>query len=200
MTYIMQFDGLFRRFSEERYPTEPSGLLCFGWLVSRDEIIIAQGHGVFARHKGASSNVAEYLALIEGLDAMGDMGLENETIRVSGDAKSVIDQMLGYSSVNSETIRPLYTRARQLAKGFDHIQWVWTPRKYNRAADWLSRRAMRQFSSDRRTYQAVLKAAKKNSGRFRSSTRLLPLIDLRIYQPFSQIELPSRRSAFLPVF
>ena len=200
MAYTMQFDGLFRRFSEDHYPAELSGLLCFGWLVYRDELIIAQGHGAFVRHKGASSNAAEYLALIEGLDAMSDMGIDHENILVSGDAKSIIDQMLGFASVSSEAIRPLYIQARRLADDFYNLQWVWTPRKNNRAADWLSRRAMRQISADRRVYLTAVKAMKKGSGRWQRSARLLPLIDLRIYQPASQIVMAGRSPAFLPVF
>lgn len=200
MTYIMRFDGLYRRFQDERRPNDTAGLLCFGWLIYRNEVVIAQGHGVFARNKGASSNVAEYVALVEGLDAMGDLGLEDQSIKVFGDAKSVIDQMVGIASVSSETIWPLYMHARQLANHFPNINWGWTPRRFNKAADSLTRRAMRQIHSDQRTYQTALKAAKNDSGRWRQSAKLLPLIDLRIYQPAYQVGLVSGNPSFLPVF
>ena len=183
--YTLRFDGLFRSFSITNVTNDSAGFLCYGWLISRQETLIAQGHGVFARCKDASSNVAEYLALIEGLDAMCDLGLEDEPIKIFGDAKSIIDQMNGLAGVSSESIWPLYLRARQLSKRFINLKWIWTPRKNNKAADWLTRRAMRQIRSDQRSYQAALKAALTHNGNQRRSTRLLPLIDLRIFQPLS---------------
>jgi ribonuclease HI len=183
--YTLRFDGLFRSFSGTNVPKDSAGFLCYGWLICRQDVLIAQGHGVFARGKDASSNVAEYLALIEGLDALCDLGLEDEQIKVFGDAKSIIDQMNGYAGVSSESIWPLYLRARQLSKRFINLKWIWTPRKNNKAADWLTRRAMRQIRCDQRSYQAALRSAQTQTGNKRRSTRLLPLIDLRIFQPVS---------------
>jgi ribonuclease HI len=183
--YTLRFDGLFRSFNSTNFTNESAGFLCYGWLISRQDVLIAQGHGVFARCKDASSNVAEYLALIEGLDALSDLGLEDEPIKIFGDAKSIIDQMNGYAGVSSESIWPLYLRARQLSKRFINLKWIWIPRKNNKAADWLTRRAMRQIRCDQRSYQAALRSAQTQTGNKRRSTRLLPLIDLRIFQPVS---------------
>jgi ribonuclease HI len=183
--YTLRFDGLFRSFNSASIPNDSAGFLCYGWLISRQDVLIAQGHGVFARCKDASSNVAEYLALIEGLDAMSDLGLEDEPIKIFGDAKSIIDQMNGLAGVSSESIWPLYLRARQLSKRFINLKWIWTPRKNNKAADWLTRRAMRQIRCDQRSYQAALRAAMSQTSNKRRSGRLLPLIDLRIFQPVS---------------
>ena len=49
----------------------------------------------------AGSNAAEYLALIEGLEALEDLRIGNEPVEVRGDAKCVIDQMLGHAAVSS---------------------------------------------------------------------------------------------------
>ena len=183
--YTLRFDGLFRSFNSTNVTNQSAGFLCYGWLISRQDVLIAQGHGVFARCNNASSNVAEYLALIEGLDALSDLGLEDEPIKIFGDAKSIIDQMNGYAGVSSESIWPLYLRARQLSKRFINLKWIWIPRKNNKAADWLTRRAMRQIRCDQRSYQAALRSAQTQTGNKRRSTRLLPLIDLRIFQPVS---------------
>lgn len=185
MQYALRFDGLFRSFYGSSNSRDSAGFLCYGWLICRNDVVIAQGHGVFARSQDASSNVAEYLALIEGLDALGDLGLEDQSVKVFGDAKSVIDQMIGIASVSSEAIWPLYMRARQLSRRFINLKWVWTPRKNNKAADWLTRRAMQQIRSDQRSYQAALKAASNGSGNKRYPCKLLPIIDLRIFQPAS---------------
>lgn len=195
--YTLRFDGLFRSFSITNLTNDSAGFLCYGWLISRQDTLIAQGHGVFARCKDASSNVAEYLALIEGLDALCDLGLEDKPIKIFGDAKSIIDQMNGQAGVSSESIWPLYLRARQLSKRFINLKWIWTPRKNNKAADWLTRRAMRQIRCDQRSYQAALKAALTHNGNQRRSTRLLPLIDLRIFQPLSPVS--SASGSFTPL-
>lgn len=195
--YTLRFDGLYRSFTGGNDTNDTAGFLCYGWLITRGNVVIAQGHGVFARCKDASVNAAEYLALIEGLDALRDLGLEYEPIKIFGDAKSIIDQMNGVAGVNSEAIWPLYLRARQMSKRFIKIRWIWTPRKNNKAADWLTRRAMHQVRNDQHSYQAALRAVRTNSGSKRGSTKLLPLIDLRIFQPVSRAAITGE--VFIPL-
>lgn len=198
--FTLRFDGLYRSFNGTNESRDKAGFLCYGWLISRAEVVIGQGHGVFIRCRDASSNVAEYVALIEGLDALSDLGLVDDQIKIFGDAKSVIDQMNGMASVSSEAIWPLYMRARQLSTRFFKIRWIWTPRKNNKAADWLTRRAMRQIHNDQRSYQAAIKAARNGTGKFKNSTKLMPLIDLRIFQPTPAGEGAAPTSGFLPIF
>ncbi len=198
--YTMRFDGLYRSFDGSSESSSKAGFLCYGWLIARDDQVIGQGHGVFARCQDASSNVAEYVALIEGLDALADLGLADDLIKIFGDAKSVIDQMNGMASVSSEAIWPLYMRARQLSTQFIKLKWIWTPRKNNKAADLLTRRAMRQIRSDQRSYQAAVRAARNGSGNIKRSTKLLPLIDLRIFQPAARTDSVQPGLACLPNF
>ncbi len=161
--------------------------MCYGWLIWKDHKIIARGHGGVARGKAATSNTAEYLALIEGLDALRDLltsqnsggGLYAEPITVIGDARSVIDQMQLGATVSSAGTRLLYQRARRISTHFIQICWTWTPREKNRAADALTRRALRQIRRDAKNYQAAVDFIGRPGG----SKRLLPLIDLRVYQP-----------------
>jgi ribonuclease HI len=145
--------------------------------------LIAKGHGVFARARDANSSIAEYLGLIEGLEALADMGLMGEAIEISGDAKGIIDQMLGRSAVNSPRIKPLYRRAYYLAMRFNRLRWKWTPRKHNREADQLTRRAMRQIHFDRNSYQAAIEAIDPEKTGRRGKSKFLSLMDLRVFQP-----------------
>jgi hypothetical protein len=55
--------------------------------------------------------------------------------------------------------------------------------KNNKAADGLTRRAMRQIRFDQRCYQTAVNALSAHAGRRKRSNLLLPLIDLRVYQP-----------------
>ncbi len=65
----LEFDGLFRP-----SPVSPTaGIMCVGWLVRSGGNILAKGYAVIARGTDATSNIAEYLAMIEGLQALIDM-------------------------------------------------------------------------------------------------------------------------------
>lgn len=178
----LRFDGLYRQIEGE-FPTKTrAGFMCYGWLIIKDGRIVAHGYGACASDTNASSNTAEYLALIDGLDALADMGARHEIIMVMGDAKSVIEQMNGAAAVNADASRSLYRRAKQLERGFTRLSWCWTPRQFNKAADKLTRRAMSQARGD---YQAYLLNARHNQHRDRSTPikGLLPLVDFRVYRP-----------------
>ncbi len=186
--YALRFDGLFRGLPGKNGKTTKAGIMCYGWLIFSDSMIVAQGHGAFARGAEASSNIAEYLALIEGLDALRDCGVEAEFVKVFGDSKTVIDQMRGAASVNSEGMWPLYLKAKRLAKYFVNLRWIWTPRKNNKEADRLTRRAMKQVRSDPSAYRATLQAIAPGKKKGPRRRKLLPLIDLRVYQPQLVVE------------
>jgi ribonuclease HI len=173
--YTLRFDGLLRSLSDEK----DVGFLCYGWLILRDGVVIATGHGAYGRCKGATSNVAEYLALIDGLEALTDLGVCDAPIEVSGDARCVIDQMLGIARVRAINTLPLHRKATRLAQQFPRLWWVWTPRRKNKAADALTRRAMRQMDYDPEQYQAAVRAL--IDANKRPSTRLVPLLGLRVY-------------------
>jgi ribonuclease HI len=183
MTYTLRFDGIFWGVPGSSDPANTAGFMGYGWLIFRGQTLVAKGHGVFARGKDANSSIAEYLALIEGLEALLDMGVSEERVGIFGDAKGIIDQMIGRSSVNSPRIRPLYRRAMKLASRFSHLRLRWMPRRHNREADQLTRRAMRQISYDLENYEAAVKTIAPEKGNSRSNGRFLPLMDLRVFQP-----------------
>jgi ribonuclease HI len=184
--YTLQFDGLFKP-AQGTNPVEQAGFMCYGWLIWKDQKVIARGHGGVARSQAATSNTAEYMALIEGLDALQDMlilqksggGLCEQPVTVIGDARSVIDQMQQVSVILSADTRLLNERARQISAQFVQIRWAWTPREKNRAADALTRRAMRQIRWNEKNYQAAVEFIDRPE----HSNKTLALVDLRVYQP-----------------
>jgi len=182
---VLRFDGLFRGIPGKSDSGSNAGFMCYGWLITREGVILAQGHGAFARGKHANSNIAEYLALIEGLDAMLSLRIKEDIVQICGDAKSVIDQMSGVAMVNAPSVRPLYHRARQLSDRQSHVKWIWLPRKNNRDADTLSRRAMRQLRLNRDHYQSAVQAIVTRQRNGIGTTRLLPVMDLRVYTPLN---------------
>lgn len=175
--FRLEFDGLFRSANDD-HPT-PAGIMCYGWRILRGKRVIAQGHGTFARGRNANSNIAEYLALVEGLEALHDMGVTEERVLVCGDAKSVINQMEGVAGVSSPAVRTLHERAQRLAAQFPNLRWEWLPRRQNRAADALSRHAFKRLRHDSVLYDSILQKVRKNH----LAGRLMDVGGLRIYQP-----------------
>ncbi len=176
----LEFDGLYREAPQDMGLGKNAGFMCYGWVIFRGKSVIARGHGGYIRGTNASSNVAEYLALIEGLDALLDMGAENEWVLIRGDAKSVIEQMEGYASVSASSIKPLFKRARKLVGQLKRVNWNWAPRKFNREADSLTRRALQQLRSNPQHYEEALHSLEPG-GKGSKNNRLLPVLDLRLY-------------------
>jgi ribonuclease HI len=186
--YSLWFDGLFQRVSTKASESDfEAGLMGYGWVILKNHVIIAKGQGVFGRGKGATSGVAEYLALIEGLDALLDLCSPREAIDIHGDAKFIIDQMTGLSEVTSETIKPLHRQVKDLTRPFTAIQWIWTPRKHNRTADALSRHAMFHLLRSPTFYRSALQMIAIEARKKRLARDFLSLVDLRIYQPKGMI-------------
>lgn len=174
------FDGLFREEARGQYKNTRSGFISYGWLIYRDDRLIAHGFGVFALDKHAASNIAEYMALIEGLEALADFGVQKETVEIQGDAKCVIDQMCGAAGISSIPTQRLNNRASQLARRFKNLYWQWIPRRYNREADYLTKHAMRKIYSARQTFSDAIKNPSVASI---LDGKVASVIDLRVYQP-----------------
>jgi ribonuclease H / adenosylcobalamin/alpha-ribazole phosphatase len=88
----------------------------------------------------ATNNVAEYKALLAALECARSLGARRITVRA--DSKLVIEQMRGAWKVKNADLQPLWSRARELARGFERVTWRHVPRERNRAADALANRAM----------------------------------------------------------
>jgi hypothetical protein len=109
------------------------------------------------------------------------MGMTGEAVTVSGDAQTVIDQMRGASLVHSPAMLALHRRASRLAQHFGNLSWVWTPRRNNKAADLLTRKAMRQVRFDFQRYQELVLDPLDDEPDVYRSNKIHPLMDLRVY-------------------
>jgi ribonuclease HI len=87
-----------------------------------------------------TNNVAEYRALIAGLEAAA--AASARSVQVRGDSKLVIEQVAGRWKVKQEHLRPLRARARELLAGFDAVDLAHVRREYNRDADALVNAAL----------------------------------------------------------
>ena len=173
----------------------PLSLLGYGWVIERNGVEIARGFGLFLRQRKTGSNIAEYLALIEGLETLLDLQVRHERVEIRGDAKCVIDQMAGTAGVSSSLTRKLNQRAQKLVRGLPSINWVWVPRSENRHADRLSRRSFRYLRYSPHLGWEINKSRLSAS----SSGRFVSLVDLRVHAPAVQAEHDLKPQKILPV-
>lgn len=88
----------------------------------------------------ATNNVAEYNALIAGLELAKGLGVSG--VDVFGDSQLVIKQMRGEYRVKHPAMRPLYEKACRLAGEFDEVTFTYNRRYHNAEADRLANLAM----------------------------------------------------------
>jgi ribonuclease HI len=90
----------------------------------------------------ATNNVAEWTALVLGLEAAARRGIRRLRIRL--DSELVVKQLGGEYRVKNAGLMPLYTRARGLLRGFAEVEIRHVPRKQNTLADALVNRVLDQ--------------------------------------------------------
>ena len=83
----------------------------------------------------STNNVAEYTALVKGLEAAREMG--GGSLTVFTDSELMVRQMEGRYKVKSELIRPLFDRAQVLLRDFTHCAIIHVRREKNKDADRL---------------------------------------------------------------
>jgi ribonuclease HI len=87
-----------------------------------------------------TNNVAEYTALIRGLQRAAEMGARN--LHVSSDSELLVKQMNGEYRVKSEQIQPLYDEANRWLARFDQVVIEHVRRRHNSRADALCNEAL----------------------------------------------------------
>jgi ribonuclease H / adenosylcobalamin/alpha-ribazole phosphatase len=88
----------------------------------------------------ATNNVAEYIALVAGLENAYELNA-NARILVRMDSKLVIEQMAGRWKIKHPDMQQLGARVQSLVAG-KQVRWQWIPREENSRADALANKAM----------------------------------------------------------
>jgi ribonuclease HI len=81
----------------------------------------------------ATNNVAEWTALLEGLAAALELGVDELAVRM--DSELVVKQLSGAYRVKHPGLIPLHAKAKALLRQFKHVEVKHVPRKDNAAAD-----------------------------------------------------------------
>ncbi len=84
----------------------------------------------------ATNNVAEYTAVIRGLERAHEIGAADVLLR--SDSQLLINQLTGRYRVKSAHLQPLHRRVRELAAEFDSIEFEHVRRERNTEADRLA--------------------------------------------------------------
>ena len=95
---------------------------------------------VSERIGSTTNNVAEYEALIAGLEAAREF--PSRAIRVRSDSMLVIEQLKGKWRVKQSHLRPLHSRALGLLDDYEEVDLAHVPREQNTEADALVNAAL----------------------------------------------------------
>lgn len=87
-----------------------------------------------------TNNVAEYKALLKGLEQAKN--LNASTLTIYGDSQLVIQQMNGSYQVKHPNLLPLYNQAKSMVGAFDKVLLIHIPRQKNTRADQLANEAL----------------------------------------------------------
>ena len=137
----LNFDGLCE-------PRNPGGIATYGVIIRKGKVHLLEDNGLaFAEpwSNNASNNVAEYSALIRGLEWLKNHNMFDSKVVVRGDSSLVINQLKGTFKVKATRIIELYKRAKDLLDEFQDLKIEWVDRSQNKEADLMSRVAYTRF-------------------------------------------------------
>ena len=109
------------------------GPAAYGFVLEADDgtVLAAHGEGIGI----ATNNVAEYSALIAGLERAIELALAE--IEVVSDSELMVKQMRGEYKVKNEALRELSLRAARLAGEVGKVRYTAVRREHNQLADQL---------------------------------------------------------------
>lgn len=102
-------------------------------LKSRDGDLLAECSDYLGH---TTNNVAEYRALISGLERASQLGIER--LEVRADSELMIKQLRGQYRVKNPGLKPLFEQAKQLLARFAQVQLTHVRREHNSEADRLA--------------------------------------------------------------
>ena len=114
------------------------GPAAYGFVLEAEDgtVLAAQGEAIGI----ATNNVAEYSALIAGLERAVELALTD--VEVVSDSELMVKQMRGEYKVKSEALRELSLRASRLAGSLGNVRYTAVRREHNELADRLVNEAL----------------------------------------------------------
>jgi ribonuclease HI len=114
------------------------GPAAFGYVLEADDGTVLAAHG--ERIGVATNNVAEYRALIAGLEKALELGVDD--VDVLSDSELLVKQMTGEYRVKNEALKELTEKATRLARKLGDVSYTAVRREHNELADRLVNEAL----------------------------------------------------------
>ena len=103
-------------------------------------VLAAEGEAIGT----ATNNVAEYRALLAGLEKAAELGLDR--VEVVSDSELLVKQMRGEYKVKNAALRELWEEGQQLARRVGRVEYTAVRREHNELADRLVNEALDRLS------------------------------------------------------
>jgi ribonuclease HI len=114
------------------------GPAAYGYVLETDDGTVLAAHGEAIGT--ATNNVAEYRALVAGLEKAVELGVDE--VEVVSDSELLVKQMRGEYKVKNEALRDLSVRAAGLARQLRKVTYTAVRREHNELADRLVNEAL----------------------------------------------------------
>jgi ribonuclease HI len=114
------------------------GPAAYAYVLEADDGTILASHG--ERIGVATNNVAEYRALVAGLEKAVELAVPE--LEVVSDSELLVKQMRGEYKVKNEALRELSLQAARLARNLMRVEYRHVPRERNELADRLVNEAL----------------------------------------------------------
>jgi ribonuclease HI len=114
------------------------GPAAYGYVLEADDgtVLDARGETIGV----ATNNVAEYRALIAGLEKAVELGVDE--LEVISDSELLVKQMQGEYRVKNEALRELNDEANSLERKLGRVRYTAVRREHNELADKLVNEAL----------------------------------------------------------
>ena len=114
------------------------GPAAYGYVLEAEDGTVLDARG--ERIGIATNNVAEYQALIAGLEKAVELGIDE--LEVVSDSELLVKQMQGEYRVKNETLRGLNDEANSLERKLGRVGYTAVRREHNELADRLVNEAL----------------------------------------------------------
>jgi ribonuclease H / adenosylcobalamin/alpha-ribazole phosphatase len=118
------------------------GPAAFGYVLETDDGTVLAAHGEAIGV--ATNNVAEYRALVAGLEKAAELGVDE--LEVVSDSELLVKQMRGEYRVKNATLAELNDAAARLARRIGRVSYRAVRREHNELADRLVNEALDAIS------------------------------------------------------
>jgi len=114
------------------------GPAAYGYVLEAEDGTVLAAHGEAIGI--ATNNVAEYRALIAGLEKAVEVGVRQ--LEVVSDSELLVKQMKGEYRIKNEALQDLARQASRLARQVGRVRWTSVRREHNELADRLVNEAL----------------------------------------------------------